>query len=180
MNWRWTAKKVLISVFILAHCTAVVTWVLPVGPLRNFMTPTTGYYMLPLGLWQYWAMFAPDPIKDTCTLEAEVVDAKGMRHNFAFPKMADYTVWQGIPRFRYSKYTANMVGEGSDINRKFAARHAVRSLGLKDEAFPMDVHLFYQVRPTPEPGGPPADPMTPTRPELLTTFQFASLEEVRP
>jgi len=136
--------------------------------------------MLPSGLWQYWAMFAPDPIKDTCTLEVEVVDSKGLRHNFAFPKLADYTLLQGIPRFRYSKYTANMVGEGSDLQRKFAARHAVRRLGLKDDAFPMDVHVYYQVRETPPPGGPPADPMTPAKPQLLTTYQFTTPDEVRP
>ncbi len=179
MNWRWTAQRLLISVFLVAHCVAVTTWVLPMGPLRNAIAPTACYYMLPFGLWQYWAMFAPDPILNTCTLEAEVVDAQGLRYNFMFPRLADYTVWQGIPRFRYSKYTANMVGEGAELHRKFAAKHAVRRLGLAEKSFPLDVHLFYQVRVTPPPGGPPADPMTPTKQELLTTFQFATPAEVR-
>ena len=45
--------------------------------------------MLPLGLWQWWAMFAPEPINETFVLDAEVIDAKGMRHIHEFPRIGD-------------------------------------------------------------------------------------------
>src|SRR5512135_842784 len=70
--------------------------------------PTLQYYMLPLGIWQFWAMFAPDPIRDTLTVEAEVIDARGLRHLFAFTRVGDLNRWDSIPKFRHSKYTVNL------------------------------------------------------------------------
>jgi hypothetical protein len=106
-------------------------------------------YMLPLGLWQYWAMFAPDPIRDTIFLEAEVIDINGMRYRFEFPRMASYTWWQGIGHFRFAKYNANISNEDFTTARTFAARHVLRNLKLPSEAYPVSVHLIYQIHVTP-------------------------------
>lgn len=180
MALRWNAWRLAISAYLIFHMTAVVVWVLPGCPVKERLYRTLSYYMMPLGLWQYWAMFAPDPVRDTLTLETEVIDSKGLRYHFMFPRLADYTAWQGIPRFRYSKYTANLAPNDSELLRKFAARHAVRQLGLQADTFPVDAHVFFQVRETSQPGQPLTDPMTPTKPHLLTTFHFDSIAEVRP
>lgn len=180
MHWQWIARRLLISAFLVVHMGATIIWVLPGGVLRERMMPTIRYYMMPAGLWQYWSMFAPDPVRDTYTLEAEVVDARGLRYNFAFPRIADYTRWQAIPRFRYSKYAANMSVPEFELPRECAARHVVRQLNLLDDAFPVEVRLFYKVRLSPPPGGPPADPLDPLKTTPLTSFQFKSAREVRP
>jgi hypothetical protein len=91
MDWRLTVRRLLISVFLIVHLSATVLWVLPPCPLKQRTIGLVSYYILPLGLWQYWTMFSPDPVRNTFTLEAEVVDAKGLRAVFAFPKLADYT-----------------------------------------------------------------------------------------
>lgn len=180
MDWRWTARRWAISAFLIFHVTATAIWVLPPCPIRQRAFPTLQYYMLPLGIWQFWAMFAPDPIRDTLTVEAEVIDAHGLRHLFAFTRVGDFNRWASIPKFRHSKYAANLSLDEFDAVRLCAARHAVRTMNVPADAFPLDVHLFYQVKPTPPPGGPPADGMTPTKSHLLGTFAFADPREVWP
>src|SRR3954447_26051577 len=181
-NWSWTLRRLAISACLLFHLSATAIWLLPRCPIRLRFAPLASYYILPLGLWQFWAMFAPDPVRDTITLEAEVIDRDGLRYGFAFPRLADYTWWQGIPRFRYSKYAANLVCDEFALPREYAARHVLRRLNLPASVFPDAVHLFYQVRPTPPPDSPSptVDPMTPTRPFVIGTYRIESPSEVRP
>jgi hypothetical protein len=182
LDWRWTARRWVISAFLIFHVTTTAIWVLPACPIRQVVWPTLQYYMVPLGLWQFWAMFAPDPMRDTITLEAEVIDKRGLRQRFAFPKVADYDTWHAIPKFRHSKYTANVSIKEDDFNRvrRFAARHVVRSLQVPADAFPVDVHLFYQIKETPVPGTPPDEGIKPIRQLLLETYAFAKPSEVWP
>lgn len=179
MDWRLTVRRLLISVFLIVHLSATVIWVLPPCPLRERTISLVSYYILPLGFWQYWTMFAPDPVRNTFMLEAEVVDAKGLRAVFPFPKLADYTAVQGIPRFRHSKYAANLGVDDLELPRKFAARHVIRQLNLPADAYPVEVQLVYQVRTTPPPGNP-VDLMTPMHRSPFATYHFASEKEVQP
>jgi hypothetical protein len=181
-NWSWTARRLAISVFVLVHLAATFVWVLPQSPIRQRFAPTASYYILPLGLWQFWAMFAPDPARDSVTLEAEVIDRDGLRYGFAFPRLADYNWWQGIPRFRYSKYAANISTDEFALQREYAARHVLRRLKLPTEVYPVEVHLMYQVRPTPPPGGlsTTVDPMSPTKPYVIASYRIESPREVQP
>jgi hypothetical protein len=154
-------------------------WVVPPSPLKAAAFSTVRYYMLPLGLWQNWAMFAPDPMRQSITLDADVVDARGLRATYAFPRVAELPKLRAVPRFRHSKYVTNLADPEAKVDREIAARHAVRQLDIPAHAFPVEVTLVYQLRHAPAPGGPPADPMTPPQPMTIGTFQFASLEEVR-
>ena len=122
----WTARRLAISAFLIGHMGAVTIWVIPPCPIQRHCAETAAFYMLPLGLWQYWGMFAPDPVRDTLMLEAEVIDVRGIRYHFAFPKLADYSRWEGTFRYRHSKYAAVMGTEESAAQREFAVRHAIR------------------------------------------------------
>lgn len=185
-NWSWTLRRPLISAFLLVHLSATMIWVLPQSPIRRRFSPLAGYYMLPLGLWQCWSMFAPDPIRDTIFFEAEVIDCNGVRYRFEFPRMANYTWWQGIGHFRFAKYNANISCEEFDVARKFAARHVLRNLNLPAEVYPVAVHLMYQVRETPplptdNPDPSPIDEaLKPTRSLVVGTIHVESPSEVRP
>jgi hypothetical protein len=181
VNRSWTVRRLAISAFVLFHVAATAIWVMPTCPLRNQCVPFLQYYMLPTGMWQAWSMFAPDPIQHTVMLEAEAIDCKGVRYAFRFPRMADYTWWQGIPRFRYSKYAANLVSEEFAVPRQFAAHHVLRCLKLPASVYPVSVHLMYQLRPTPPPGTTAgADPMKPTKPYVIGTIRVDSPDEVNP
>jgi hypothetical protein len=181
-NRSWTVRRLAISMFLLVHLGANWIWLLPQCPIRQTISPLAAYYIFPLGLWQYWGMFAPDPMRDSVTLEAEVIDCNGLRYGFLFPRMADYNWWQGIPRFRYSKYTANLSNDEFTLPRQYAARHVLRRLNLPAEVFPVSVHLTHQARPTPPPDSPnpTVDPMAPTKPYVIGTYRIDSPSEVRP
>ncbi len=183
---RWQARlralrRGAISVFVVVHLAATVVWVLPNCPLRASTIGVVQCYIVPLGFWQSWAMFAPDPQRDSMTLDAEVIDARGIRSIHPFPKMADYpTRLAKLARFRHPKYAANLLMPDTDPERKIAARYVLRRLGLPDEAYPLTVSLVYHLRVSPPPGGPPADPMTPEQPAVACTISFANPSEARP
>jgi hypothetical protein len=169
-----------ISAFIIFHVTATVIWVIPTSPLKLLLFPAFIPYMIPLGLWQSWWMFAPDPLRETLVLESEIIDAQGMRHIFEFPKVADLPWWRKLPRFRHSKFTSNLTIDEFAAQREFTARHAVRQLHLAPGAFPVHVSLYCQVKDPPPPGQPFADPLAPRRLNTIATFDFESPGEVRP
>jgi hypothetical protein len=177
---RWTAWRLAISAYILFHLAATVTWITPNSPLRQRIIPAFWYYMLPLGLWQSWGMFAPDPQKETIVLEAEVIDAQGMRHVHEFTRVADLSWWRKMPRFRHPKYASNLLSEEYILQREFTARHAVRRLGLSSSVFPVHVSVYLKIKAPPPPGSSFSDPMAPARLYSLGTYEFASLDEVRP
>jgi hypothetical protein len=169
-----------ISGFVLFHLTATVVWNIPDSPLRRSMLPAFRPYMLPLGLWQSWWMFAPDPMSVTAVLDAEVIDARGMRHIHEFPRVAGLAWWQKLPRFRHPKFTCNLLSEEFTLQREFTARHAVRQLKIKPEHFPVRVSLYLEIKEPPPTGQDHADPLTPTRLQSLGSFDFASIDGVQP
>jgi hypothetical protein len=177
--WAGKARRWAISLFLIGHLTATAIWVMPRCPIRQRCYEILSYYMLPTGLWQYWTMFSPDPQPNSLTLEAEVTDVFGIRHLYAFTRVADYSWWRAMPKFRHPKFTANLGFDELAIHRKITSRHAVRELGLTESAFPVDVKLLYQIRATPKPGGPPADPLSPLRPHLVASYHFTGIDEVR-
>jgi len=163
------------------HLLALILWTIPPCQIKERFIKPYHYYMLPLGLWQWWAIFAPDPIRETMVLDAEVVDCKGMRYMHEFPRIGELSWWNKIPRYRQPKFTSNMSSDEYVTARRFTARHAVRRLGLGPESFPVWVSLYYQIKPSPLPGtSAVADPMAPPRIQLVDRFQFDSIKEVRP
>ena len=180
MRFRMMARRGVISLFLMVHLIALAIWNMPKCEVRARSHALLSYYMLPTGLWQYWGMFAPDPIKETLTAEAMVMDAQGKIHRYAFPKIADYSFWGQIPRVRYSKFTCNLNERDIPIHREFAVRHAVRQMNLTEDAFPIHAELNFLLRAAPLPGSPPADPMIPPTQVLLASYRFPTLAEVHP
>jgi len=179
--WRWNARRLLVSAFVLFHLSAVCVWTLPGCYIKDHVQEFYRYYVLPTGMWQWWAIFAPDPVRNTCTLDAEVVDAKGMRHIFEFTRIAELPWWQKITRYRQPKFVNNMANPEYAMSRPFTARYALRQTELKPDAYPLFVSLYFNVKDTPEPGAKAvADPMAPPRIQMIERFEFASLEEVKP
>jgi hypothetical protein len=181
LDWRWTARRLAISAFVLFHLSAISIWTLPACAIKDRFSEPYRYYVLPLGIWQWWAIFAPNPVRENQLLEAEVIDAKGLRHIHEFTKIGDLSWWERIARYRHPKFTGNMIQGGEyDRLREFAARHVVRQLGLGDDAFPLTVSLYVRVTDGPPPGSAVADTMSPARIQMIQRYQFASLKEVRP
>jgi hypothetical protein len=180
LAWRWTARRLAISAFVIFHLSALIIWTLPHCAIKDRFIAPYKYYVLPLGIWQWWAIFAPDPVRDNQILEAEVIDAKGIRHIHEFTKIGDMPWWQKIFRYRDAKFTGNMMNPEYIKQRALTARHAVRQLGLEENLFPLWVTLYVKISGTPPAGTVDIDPMAPPRIEVLERVEFASLKEVRP
>lgn len=184
MAWRWTARRWAISAFVVFHLSGLALWTMPNCAIKAQCIGPFHYYMLPLGLWQWWAIFAPDPLRQSIVLDAEVIDARGMRYTYEFTRLGDLPWWQKWPRYRNCKFTANMLANEYKGQRVSTARHAVRELikehRLGDEAFPLAVCLYIEAKEAPPPGTGVSDPMASPRVEVVDRFQFASMKEVRP
>jgi hypothetical protein len=177
----WTARKLAVSAFVIAHLLALVIWNLPAKVLlRERLVPVLSWYMLPTGLWQDWGMFAPDPGKSSLALEAVSLDRHGVLRTYAFPRLTGLSVPAAFWRFRHAKYLSVIGLENSAANREFAARTVLRRQAIPAEAYPVDVQLLYKVRPTPPPGEPPADPAAPPDDLVIDTFRFPGRAEVDP
>jgi hypothetical protein len=184
MTWRWIARRWVVSAFVIFHLSALAMWTMPHCAIKARCQAPYYYYVLPLGLWQWWAIFAPDPVRNTLVLNAEVVDAKGMRYIYEFPRIGDLTWWQKFGRYRNPKFTNNMLIGEYKGHRTFTARHAVRELlkqnSLNEESFPLLVSLYIDIKDSPPPGAGASDPMATSRVEVVDRFEFASIKEVRP
>ena len=178
MMSTWTLKKAAISVFVTIHMAATLVWVLPECPIRRATIGAAKYYILPTGLWQNWAMFAPDPIHNTVTLEAEVVDSKGLRHHFEFPFADNPSEFQSILLARHSKFACNIEGSDMEPTRRPTARFAVRRLDLPTTSFPVDAYLVQKIKPPPRLGQAVDDDLVETKQVVLHVARFESAEEV--
>jgi hypothetical protein len=177
----WTLKRLAISAFLLVHMAAVLLWNLPACAIRERFALWTNYYMLPLGLWQSWAMFAPEPGHVSATLEALAVDRTGEIRRFEFPNVTGKSPWEGVWGYRYSKYNHTLGRDESAAQREFAARYVIRRLGISADLFPVDVQLIYQLRPCPDPGKAPADlHLEPPTPTVINCYRFPNLAEAMP
>jgi hypothetical protein len=180
LNWRWTAQKLAISAFLIVHLFLVAIINLPDSFLRERFFPVAIHYLIPIGLDQAWGMFAPNPAQHPMTLEVQTVDKNGIRRIYDMPKMTDFSVWQAIPKVRFSKFSSNCGDPDRKSYREFVARHAIRQLKIPADAFPVEAELLYLVVETPPLGAPPRDPMKPPTPQSLEMYRFPSMAEVSP
>ena len=67
-----------------------------------------------------------------------------------------------------------------EAGRKISCLSSLRQLGLGPEVFPVWVSVYFQLKDPPPPGIAIADPLAPTRIQVLDRFEFAAAKEVRP
>ena len=178
MNWRWTARRILLSTFLIGHLTAIFLINVPASALRDAVITPVAMYLLPLGLDQAWGMFAPNPVLHSNHLEAMTVDTNGIQRVYAFPKMTDFTIWEAMPRVRHSKFASNCGIPNNKAVQEYAVQYAIRELGIPADAFPVTAELYYQVIETPPLGAPARDPMLPPTTFSIQTYRFPTLAEV--
>jgi len=180
LNWRWNARRIFVSAFLIIHLAAVIIINLPGCALRQALIAPALCYLLPIGLDQAWGMFAPNPVMHAGTIEVLTIDNNGIQRTFAFPKMTEFSIWKAIPRVRHSKYATNCALERNVAIREYAVRHAIRRLGIPGDAFPVTAELYCLVTETPPIDAPARDPLKPPVQQTLQTYQFPTLAEVIP
>lgn len=115
-----------------------------------------------VGLWQYWAMFAPNPSRQDQWLEATLTRADGTEDRVLFPRMVDTPVLERYHKERYRKWLES----GGTVQNAFlwpALAQWMAQRGDDPNNPPVGVTLHLRYRTTPEPGQPAtADYLTDT------------------
>jgi hypothetical protein len=174
-------RRLEISAFVVFHLAALTVGAVPACPVKDRLLDTVLYYLMPTGQGRHAAMAVPEPIRDTVvTLEAEVLDSRGLTHVFSFPRESNPSPWDPSWNYRHARYLSNLaLKDDFKAHREFAARHAIRQLRLPREAFPVEVCLMHQIKPSPPPGILP-DPMVGQTPSVIESYRFPTLEEALP
>lgn len=90
--------------FIFVHLYIMAFWGLPASRFRNYMVRPVVDYVMSLGLWQSWDMFAPDPLSINYSLHAQVFFKDGSLKVWEFPRMEKLGLWDRYQKERYRKW----------------------------------------------------------------------------
>jgi hypothetical protein len=103
---RGLLKRSLITLFLLFHLVAILSWSLPLNSLLIAgVKQKVASYMQWSGLFQGWAMFAPDPPKTNAYVDAEVTFRDGRTAIWRFPRMQELGFIQRSFKERYRKFS---------------------------------------------------------------------------
>jgi hypothetical protein len=99
-------RRAAISVFILFHlvaitCVAVPVDFAPIVNVRGLVWP----YILWIGLFQRWDMFAPDPPAVNSYIKTVVISHDRHMHVWSFPRMEELSFGERYREDRYRKFS---------------------------------------------------------------------------
>ena len=100
------AGRVALTLLMAVLAAAVLTWNLPAGKPRDAVRPAAGHVLLPIGLDQDWALFAPDPRTFSVGVLARITYADGRQRTRVPPHnghlLAPYRT------YRWQKYVERL------------------------------------------------------------------------
>ena len=62
-------------------------------------------YAVGIGLFQAWAMFAPNPLRENTYIDAEITYRDGRKHIWSFPQMQELGYGERYAKERYRKFS---------------------------------------------------------------------------
>ncbi len=178
---KWPVK-----VWWIAHVILITLWCLPRAPqavrqgrvsggvgdmFLNWNENTvrsgpTHYYLTSTGLWQYWDMFAPDPLQVDYFVTSDIQFQDGTVKRVDFPRMSQMNIGQKYVKERYRKYIERAHSDEYvylwPVVSQWLATQA--TTGSNNPA--VGVNLILSSRLNPRPTADP-DPNQPYREELL-------------
>lgn len=178
-----TPKKTtrnLTNGFILFHLAAFACWSNPLNKeFRNPFVEWIAPYMEWTGLWQSWAMFAPDPMRVNAHLEALIIFRDGSQAIWSFPRTQKQGYLERYLKERYRKWSSDYVrvdayGSLWPDTARFIAR-----LHRKPENPPVEVRLIrrWMIIPPPLPGNRQVLPKEYRHDQSHTFFVFSPTAE---
>lgn len=112
---KWPVK-----VWFLLHCTLIILYSMPTGPNsrrsanladdlrilndKYIRQSPVHYYFAMTGTWQYWDMFAPDPLQIDYWCEAAVEFADGSVKTGYYPRIKTLPLYEKYFKERFRKY----------------------------------------------------------------------------
>lgn len=120
------ARRWLVNLFVLAHLFMLGIWGWPPSAFRSAVTGWFQPYVIHLGLWHSWDLFAPSPQKLNASIHAELVMEDGTRRRWDAPLTEELGL---VDRFRLDRHRRWRERVRLDTYRKVweeASRHVGR------------------------------------------------------
>jgi len=121
-----TMKRAAINLFLAANIAAIVCWSLPVtSPLIDSFRHVIRPYLVWIGLFQSWDMFAPAPKPVNSFVEAFIIHDDGKIQDWTFPRMHQLSLLSRYSAERYRKFVESFPEEKNlatwpDVARRLA------------------------------------------------------------
>ena len=166
-----------VKAFVLFHVFAIVVWSLPRPPQESnqvhsepwgngklivwnneyLQQSPLKYYLQCTGLWQYWDMFAPDPMKVDVYLDANVTYRDGSKSVYRYPRMADLNLWDRYQGERYRKFFERINGDNLGFLWGPVAARIAKQVNNNGSNPPTEVQLVRHWRAISPPGQPQSE-----------------------
>jgi hypothetical protein len=104
-------KRATLNVFIAFNFAALFFWGLPDGPFRKYTARPFEKYVVYMGLWHIWGMFAPKPLDINFDVRATVKYQDGTTKEWIAPRMEELPIAQRVPKERFRKWRERIRSE---------------------------------------------------------------------
>jgi hypothetical protein len=130
-------KHAAISAFLLFHLVVITCWTAPFKmKIMEAVNQVTRPYLLWIGLFQAWDMFAPNPMTLNGYVDARILYQNGRMETWEFPRMEKLGLAGRYVKERYRKFVNEYLrNDDKALLWPDAARHVAR-LHYRDPANP--------------------------------------------
>ncbi len=140
-------KKLFANIFIIFHIFFLGLWISPPFLLRNILVQHVSPYILWLGLWQNWDMFAPSTYNTNSMLLADIKFQDGTHTTWEFPRPAQSHQYQ---KGRYGQWRDFIRMDGYSLAWPDTTRFIAR-LHKNPQSPPSVISLIRYWEPIPPP-----------------------------
>ena len=159
-------RRTVITLFIIFYMLAVILWVLPWSRTRDALIKPITQQIYYTGIWQGFAVFAPDPRKENFRIYATIKYDDGNEKIWHYPAMEKLGVYERFLKEHWRKY-GNDCLNGNNLLWADFARWVARE-NDEQTKHPVTIALTRTRAET----LPPEDGFGKPNPEQLEKYQF--------
>jgi hypothetical protein len=144
-------KRAALNIFIAFNLLGLFLWGLPDGAFRKYMARPFEKYIVYMGLWHIWGMFAPKPLDMNFDVRATIKYQDGSTAEWIAPRMEELPHSQRVPKERFRKWRERIRSEEYMMIWDDTARWIARQNYPNPQNPPVEVKMTRWWTPIPEP-----------------------------
>ena len=134
-------KRAALNIFIAFHVYALFIWGLPDGEFRKHMARPVEKYVVWLGLWHTWGMFAPKALDVNYDVRAHVKYQDGSTAEWIAPRMQEMSLRERALKERQRKWRERIRDQSYSMIWDDTSRWIARQMNTKPNNPPVEVKL---------------------------------------